>query len=349
MELGYSNESEIPPRTLSMSELSLNTSSASLFVRRWLGTYIDLFVTVSFFGLPIYLDSELPDQAWVSPIFMLVAIAMTVLYYIILEGFTGYTLGKLVTRVRVVNENGQRIGLGKALLRTLLRVVEVNPFFFGGIIAGISVLVTQKKQRLGDISANTYVLKVNDLHSLGILTPRGVPLLFTTIFLVAATFFTFGLYTLIQSEGQTHTYVSQNRFQVTAPSGWSENGDLNSDADISIESLFLEKYVIVFSESKDDFDSEFTFEDYRAFNEEQELDLLGKVTSEFKKLQINGYDAYQCFLQGTPEGTEVTFIYTLLETPTHYHKIIAWTLSDKYDRYKEELMEVVHSFREIEE
>jgi hypothetical protein len=44
------------------------------------------------------------------------------------------------------------------MLRTLLRVIEVNPILLGALPAGIMLLVTKRRQRLGDLLAGTVVI-----------------------------------------------------------------------------------------------------------------------------------------------------------------------------------------------
>jgi uncharacterized RDD family membrane protein YckC len=51
------------------------------------------------------------------------------------------------------------------LKRTLARLVEVNPLG-GGLIAAIAVLATKDHQRLGDLWAGTYVVRVEALQAL---------------------------------------------------------------------------------------------------------------------------------------------------------------------------------------
>jgi uncharacterized RDD family membrane protein YckC len=48
-------------------------------------------------------------------------------YYTFLEGSKGKTLGKMITKTKVIREDGQPMTYGKALLRTLCRLV---PFEF---------------------------------------------------------------------------------------------------------------------------------------------------------------------------------------------------------------------------
>ncbi|MCP4900698.1 MAG: RDD family protein, partial [bacterium] len=87
-------------------------------------------------------------------------------YFIILEGNWGCTLGRWVTRTRVVDSKGRHPGIGKAVIRTALRFVEANPVVFGGAIAGVVAGYTPARQRIGDLIARTYVLQVSDLHLL---------------------------------------------------------------------------------------------------------------------------------------------------------------------------------------
>jgi uncharacterized RDD family membrane protein YckC len=88
---------------------------------------------------------------------------LIVLYYPLLEGLTGFTAGKVVARIKVVDETGGLPGIKKAVIRTLARLIEVNPLLLGGIPAGIIVLINKRRQRLGDIAAGTFVLKTSDL------------------------------------------------------------------------------------------------------------------------------------------------------------------------------------------
>jgi uncharacterized RDD family membrane protein YckC len=46
-----------------------------------------------------------------------------------------------------------RCGWRAALIRTLLRVVGASPLLFGGLPAGVAILVSKRKQRLGDLAA----------------------------------------------------------------------------------------------------------------------------------------------------------------------------------------------------
>jgi uncharacterized RDD family membrane protein YckC len=80
-----------------------------------------------------------------------------VLYYILLEGYLGQTVGKMLLGIKVVREdNGEVPGLGGATIRTLLRIVDG---IFNYLVAFITVLISGKNQRFGDMAAHTLVVR----------------------------------------------------------------------------------------------------------------------------------------------------------------------------------------------
>ena len=42
-----------------------------------------------------------------------------------------------------------------------MRLLEVNPLLFGGLPAGIAILTSERKQRIGDMLAGTVVVSSN--------------------------------------------------------------------------------------------------------------------------------------------------------------------------------------------
>jgi uncharacterized RDD family membrane protein YckC len=133
---------------------------SSIVVRRWGATWIDMLLLVLCGVAPL----ALPEN--VQPTAFLFAVLVVVGYYPVLEHLYGRTAGKLVCRVRVVDDAGARPSWGQAAIRTVLRLLEVNPALLGGVPAGIVVLSSKKRQRLGDMAANTFVLREEDYRYL---------------------------------------------------------------------------------------------------------------------------------------------------------------------------------------
>lgn len=140
---------------------------SSIVVRRWGATLIDYILLGGFIALAFLLPERFQSIA------ILVLALPAIAYFPVLEHLFGRTLGKTVCRLRVVNSTGGRPSWSQAILRTLLRVVEVNPILLGGIPAGIIVLSTKARQRLGDIVAVTFVLRAEDLAYLQPVSFRG--------------------------------------------------------------------------------------------------------------------------------------------------------------------------------
>ncbi len=131
---------------------------SSILVRRWAALWKDCILFASIF---LAADGILGNELYRKTISIWIGIVTW--YYPVLEGFSGFSLGKIILRIKVVDENGNVPGIGKAIMRTLMRLVETNPLLAGGLPAGIAVLVSKKRQRLGDMWAKTYVVKTKDL------------------------------------------------------------------------------------------------------------------------------------------------------------------------------------------
>ncbi len=78
--------------------------------------------------------------------------------HVLLQGLTGGSLGKLLTGVRVVREDGSPPGVGRALVRSLFWAVDGLPCC-GPIVGLITMLSTRRKQRVGDLVAKTFVVR----------------------------------------------------------------------------------------------------------------------------------------------------------------------------------------------
>lgn len=133
----------------------------SMVARRWLGAWIDFIVLLSFLLVPDYV---LGNEAYRAT--LAIWLSLLVAYFPVTEMVFGRSVGKLVTRTRVVNEAGRRPSFLQAIVRTLFRLIEVNPLLAGGLPAGIAVVASRRKQRLGDMAAGTYVLLERDARRL---------------------------------------------------------------------------------------------------------------------------------------------------------------------------------------
>lgn len=69
----------------------------------------------------------------------------------------GQTLGKRLLKIRVVDVQGLKLHFSQVMIRNLMRSIDAIPMFY--MVGGISCLVSPKAQRLGDLAANTVVIR----------------------------------------------------------------------------------------------------------------------------------------------------------------------------------------------
>jgi len=69
----------------------------------------------------------------------------------------GYTLGKRLLRLRVEMDDGRPCILKTIVVRNILRIIDIMPIFY--IVGLLFILVTMDRKRIGDIIAQTVVVR----------------------------------------------------------------------------------------------------------------------------------------------------------------------------------------------
>jgi uncharacterized RDD family membrane protein YckC len=88
--------------------------------------------------------------------FGLLSFIIFLAYFTYLEGSKGQTIGKMVTKIKVVGEDGEMINMNQAFTRNILRAIDG---LLAYLIGAILIWRSEKKQRLGDRIAKTVVIK----------------------------------------------------------------------------------------------------------------------------------------------------------------------------------------------
>jgi uncharacterized RDD family membrane protein YckC len=84
-------------------------------------------------------------------------------YGIFLEWtWRGQTIGKRLFRLRVMDVEGMKLQFNQIVVRNLLRFVDSLPFVY--FVGGVTCWLSTKCQRLGDIAANTIVIRSPTVH-----------------------------------------------------------------------------------------------------------------------------------------------------------------------------------------
>ena len=122
---------------------------------RYIAQVVDLAIKVAAIGLTalVLLAAGLTGLAIFLPAFFLIQYG----YDVVFETFAGgRTPGKMAARLRVVRTGGEPVDFASSAIRNILRVVDGIPFsYVPGIV---SILVTKRNQRLGDLAAGTIVI-----------------------------------------------------------------------------------------------------------------------------------------------------------------------------------------------
>ena len=134
----------------------------------------NIVVSVQLAGLGLRVIATILDQVIllmfyvvVSMLGSMILIKMVVVpaaffYHLIWEYFNdGQSPGKKIMNLRVVSLSGDRPELMSLVMRWMFRTVDV--LFSLGVLGSVLMFSTRKKQRLGDILADTTVIKTRNL------------------------------------------------------------------------------------------------------------------------------------------------------------------------------------------
>ena len=166
---------------------------AASFHRRLFAWLIDVIILVIYFFVIVKLLTTLNDANFFSDgsgesigaTFMLLILPLLTYHLISELTMNGQSLGKRLTGLKVVNENGGRPSISQFIIRWLIRtsdymvvVIALSlPTGFGGNLsafwqvgAAFCLLITdiilvnasQKGQRLGDMLAHTMLIRINE-------------------------------------------------------------------------------------------------------------------------------------------------------------------------------------------
>ncbi len=135
---------------------------ASLF-RRFLAYLIDTLVLLlpSAIAIGLFFSREDFGRNPLLPVMLILAAVVFYflggfLYHALLEGLLGQTLGKKVCGIVVLKADFTPCTLSAGFLRNLLRIVDA---FFYYLVASVVLAATFKWQRLGDMAADTVVVR----------------------------------------------------------------------------------------------------------------------------------------------------------------------------------------------
>jgi len=83
-------------------------------------------------------------------------------YFLLFEFFMkGATLGKKIVGLKVMMANGEPVSFSACLIRNFIRIADMLPGLY--LVGILSVLFTKRYMRIGDLAANTVVVKTKNV------------------------------------------------------------------------------------------------------------------------------------------------------------------------------------------
>lgn len=153
---------------------------------------------------------------------------------------------------------------------------------------------------------------------------------------------------VVKQVDQGQPIVSYDGISQIIPSlGWAPDHDLNERAEIEASNLKDSLYFISLTEKKSDFASMSLDQHSETTRGLLVSTLSNAMQSGPVRITINGQPAVQYEIMATSDNTHVAYLHTTIETPAHYHQLLAWTLQSKFAEKREELNRITQSFKEI--
>lgn len=114
---------------------------------------IAFVIDVVALALVLGLATNVAFMAWEPLGFLALALSVVAAagYFVGLEATYGQTLGKMAMDIVVISENDDPISYRESVIRTLLRPVDT--------VGVVAMFVTDRRQRLGDLAADTIVVE----------------------------------------------------------------------------------------------------------------------------------------------------------------------------------------------
>lgn len=134
---------------------------AATVMNRGVASFLDLLIMGAYFLIILFISASLGIETFdfslatvVFYILMLPIMFYSVLFEYLLKG---QTIGKLAMGIRVIKLNGENANLSDYTMRWAFRIIDF--WISAGAIAAIFIASSEKGQRLGDILAQTAMVK----------------------------------------------------------------------------------------------------------------------------------------------------------------------------------------------
>jgi uncharacterized RDD family membrane protein YckC len=127
----------------------------SRFLARLLDSVIQLLVIIA---LLVALGFTASPSGIALAVFFIALFLVVFAYDVVLETLNnGRTIGKMAAGIRVVGRMGEPVRFVTSAVRNIARIADFLPGFY--LVGTISIVATDRDQRLGDLAAGTVVVR----------------------------------------------------------------------------------------------------------------------------------------------------------------------------------------------
>lgn len=144
-------------------------------------------------------------------------------------------------------------------------------------------------------------------------------------------------------EGRIAT--ADKKFSILLPKGMQSTTVLHEDATLQGVNSKDELYLLLFDEAKTIFGGS-GLEGYLDIVRNQMKGRFAdaKITDPVS-LKIGGHKALEIEISGTIDDIDVTYLLTVIETKEHYHQVIMWSESKRFEEHKQVMQVTTRSFQ----
>jgi len=150
-----------------------------------------------------------------------------------------------------------------------------------------------------------------------------------------------------QAENGYDIKSSDDKTQISLLPGWKEDDNTNIDAKLTVRNK--DAYIMIIQEDKSSFSDDTSIDDYTNIIKEHMLSKAKNPSiSESNNLLVNGYNSKQFEFVAEISNYKLTYLVTIIETPTSFYQVIGWTTQDVFEKNKDMLNKIVQTFKELQ-
>ena len=121
--------------------------------------------------------------------------------------------------------------------------------------------------------------------------------------------------------------------QLQLPAGWRRAQALNEQAALQISDTTRQRFAVVISEAREDFDPTVDLSDHAARSLTQLSDSLRVLAINGPtERSVGGFRAVQFEVEGYDQGVRLVYLHTTIEGRRAIHQVLEWSTRSAYDR-----------------